>query len=148
MAKNSVNRSKEYEELYRILGAQPETRLFETMKDVFLVALALGFRDDYRKPLKANAQDGIRLDYFTDEQKSMMDLIAFAAKGDINILIEQDEIIAEKYQLIEEYANGGMQILNEQLRPIPSYDALKELVELFYEADDWSGKVDITGISV
>jgi len=41
-----------------------------------------------------------------------------------------------------------MQILNEQLRPIPTYDALKELVELFYEADDWSGKVDITGISV
>ena len=114
MAKNSLNKSIEYEAYFKSLGKpdKDQDKLFNYMKDVYMLALTVGFKYKKRKEIKKASSDPIKLDIFDEHDKVIMDIIALyenIREQDLSLLRSDRE--DEKYKLIEEYANGGMEII-------------------------------------
>ena len=114
MAKNSLNKSLDYEPYFKSLG-RPEKdteKLFSSMKDVYMLALVVGFKMGRKKPIDKSSADPIKLTIFDEHDKVIMDIIALyenIREQDLSLLRSDKE--DEKYKLIEEYANGCMEII-------------------------------------
>ena len=135
MSKNSLNKSLEYEPYFKSLGKPDKDadKLFTSMKDVYMLALVVGFKYKKRKEIKRASTDPIKLTIFDEHDRVIMDIIALYENirdKDLSLLRSDRE--DEKYTLIEEYANGGMEIL---IREICNKGArlqdLRELAESF-----------------
>ena len=128
----SLYRSDEFESYYQLLGNKSETKVFPTMKDCFMFALSLGFKLNKRLPLNKNNRDPIPPRVFTDEDMNIIELIAYTSQDDISILIAEEATIEKKCKIIEEYANGGMDIMIKKFC-LPSFDETeyRKFVESF-----------------
>lgn len=118
MAKNSLNKSAEYEQYYQIMGKGEgdNEKLFSNMKEVFMLALVLGFKNKKKKPFSKIGGDGIKLGIFDEHDKVLMDIVALYENikdKDLSLLRSDNQ--DEKYKLIEEYANGGMEIIVREI---------------------------------
>lgn len=118
MAKNSLNKSLEYEAYFKSLGKpdKDQDKLFNYMKDVYMLALTVGFKYKKRKEIKKSSSDPIKLEIFDEHDKVIMDIIALYEnihEKDLSLLRSDRE--DDKYKLIEEYANGGMEILIREI---------------------------------
>lgn len=118
MSKNSLNKSLEYEPYFKVLGKpdKDQEKLFNSMKDVYMLALTVGFKNKRRKTIKKSSSDPIKLEIFDEHDKVIMDIIALYEnihEKDLSLLT--DDRKDEKYKLIEEYANGGMEILIREI---------------------------------
>jgi len=83
-------------------------------KDVFIIALVLGFNKGKRTPIKKRLSGGFfREDTFNDDQRNLIATIAIAHKENLEILMEKNK--DELFSIAEEYANTGFPILREQL---------------------------------
>ncbi|MBK3333126.1 hypothetical protein GWK41_08590 [Persephonella atlantica] len=82
-----------------------ELKLFHTMKDLFLVAAAIGFYNQKREPLEK------KKDIFTknifDKEKDIP-FIYILALADRN---DKEAVIIDVLSIVEEYANAGIKIL-------------------------------------
>lgn len=93
---------------------------FRTMKDVFLWAAGLGYREGKRKPLKGKRTTIFRWAQFTPQTDiPLLKALAIADGGDVDVLLSQDEILT----IAEEYANAGirelrMSLLDERGQPL------------------------------
>ncbi len=128
----SLSRSDEFEAYYQLLGNKSETKVFPTMKDVFMFALTLGFRLGERRPFTKRSGDPIPPRVFTDEDMNIIELIAYTSQDDISILIAEEATIEKKCKIIEEYANYGMDIMIKKFCT-PSFDEseYRKFVESF-----------------
>ena len=86
--------------------------LFDTMKDVMLTAIALGYKNNRRVPFTKYGGDAIKEHIFKDDM-DFLNVIAVLTTKDIKILLEENK--DEKYKMLEEYAEGGMQILVDSI---------------------------------
>ena len=124
--KRPISKSEEYEKYFQRLGTQ-EDKLFLTMKDVMMVALLVGYERGVRKPFDKSGGDPIKEHLFSADDKNIMDIIALNEKNDITILLDDHE--AEKVKIIEEYINGGMETIVEEIcMPVPTMDKLVNFV--------------------
>lgn len=78
----------------------------QALHKVFIMAMSIGFNKDRRAPL-SKKKDIIRTESFTEEQKNMIKSLAVAAEDTLEILINKKKV----YSIVEEYANGGIDIL-------------------------------------
>lgn len=115
MAKTYLYKENEYEPYYKILGSKSEKneeQLFSTMKDVYMLALVIGFKNKKRKKIMKPGKDPIKLIYFDEYDKVIMDIVAlYTYINDEEISILRNDKQDEKYKLIEEYANAGMEVI-------------------------------------
>ena len=82
------------------------------MKDVYMLALVVGFKMGRKKAINKSSADPIKLTIFDEHDKVIMDIIALyenIREQDLSLLRSDRE--DDKYKLIEEYANGGMEII-------------------------------------
>lgn len=86
--------------------------LFDTMKDVMLTAIALGYKNNRRASFDKYGGDAIKEHIFKDDM-DFLNVIAVLTTKDIKILLEENK--DEKYKMLEEYAEGGMQILVDSI---------------------------------
>ncbi len=143
--KSALNKSIEFEHYYQNLGNNGSESLFLTMKDVFMLALIIGGLEKQNKPFGKIGGEPIKLNIFSPEDRNIMDLIALSVTDDIDILTKEQE--DKKYNVIEEYANGGMEILvNNITKPVPSLDNFKKFISTFSEGDNNIKKVDISDL--
>lgn len=108
------SKSEEKEQIYKNLG-KPDSKvekLFESMKDVYMMAFLLGALDEKKVPIKKKG-DPIKDVYFDEDDKLLMDLVALDMTKDINILKKKEDSNEYIHQLVEEYANGGIEKLEE-----------------------------------
>lgn len=78
------------------------------LKDIFLLALAFGYKNDVSIPIE-NDEKFLKASNFEDVLPVLLNAIALEKNaGDINILSDDDSII---FKPSEEYANAGFQIL-------------------------------------
>ena len=144
--KSGLNRSDEAEFAFQTLGNSPD-RLFENMKEVYMVALLMGFFNSYRKPLTKTSKDPIRINIFDANDKNVMDIIALMEKKDLSLLINEEEQFEEKMRMLEEYANGGIDLLEKMLfKPLPSYDGLLKFIESYAPENNDAEQVDINSM--
>lgn len=124
-------------ELYEELGKadSKKDKLFDSMRDVYMLAFLLGVRKDERKKINKKASDPIREDTFGEENRIIMDFMALEKTKDINILRKREENDDYIHNLVEEYANGGIHILYDLLGKSHDLDTLISIVKT-YEDDN------------
>ncbi|MFW9887400.1 MAG: hypothetical protein ACFFER_04420 [Candidatus Thorarchaeota archaeon] len=91
--------------------------------EVFCLAMALGFKNGLRT--KINSKDGL-IRYGTPKEKHwrLIRAVAVASSKDLGIAANIDDCVA----IVEEYANAGLQLLDETVRSTKT-DELETIVE-------------------
>jgi dnd system-associated protein 4 len=112
----------------RLKAGDESTGPFVLIADVLVFAAAFGVKRKQRIRL-SDTEEPIRQSVF-DRQgyDTMMNLIALHADSRPDSLADSDEAIEARARAFEEYANGGLAILQEELRG--ALDVLETLVLL------------------
>jgi dnd system-associated protein 4 len=100
---------------------------FETYKEVFMFAVALGFEHGERRPLSGGKKHTIRREVFSDSDLAFLKALAIAETGDVQVLGRFGEILT----IAEEYAHGGLSNLKAALkceRSIPLWELVRLLI--------------------
>ncbi len=94
-------------ELYKELaeGKDIEKAPFATMKDVFMLAVCLGYHRGQRKPIAGKQQQIFHWAQFSDQiDVPILKAIAIAVTGDVLVLSDFGQVV----EIAEEYANAGI----------------------------------------
>ena len=96
-----------------------ELSLFQAKADVIAYAASLGFNRKKRVPLEFADSSPIRKGVFeTRGFIPLLYLIAVCEKMDLKVLAETEEAEEQRATIFEEYANGGLVLLEEQLKGV------------------------------
>ena len=124
MAANRIKIAKDKADLVKALVTSNEkTAPFQTYVEVMIFAAALGAKHKKRVPLQEIAKDlsPLRQDYFSNSFTLVINLFAITQTKDINILGEDGIADDKRIHIFEEYANGGLEILQNELRGAVDY---------------------------
>jgi dnd system-associated protein 4 len=124
MAANRIKIAKDKADLVKALVASKDTTgPFKTYVEVMVFAAALGVKHKKRIPLREIAKDlsPLRQDYFTSSFVLVINLFAITENKDINILGDEQMADNQRIHIFEEYANGGLEILQSELRGAVDY---------------------------
>lgn len=129
-----VRRPRQHEPL--MLELQQEAG-FATYRDILLFAAAVGFCQKRRVPFTDAAGDRIRYEVLTGPSYSdtLVNMIAVNVVDDAEIL--DDAKVEERVTIFEEYANGGLEYIQEQcnVRHQPAALVIIELVSQAFDSD-------------
>lgn len=103
--KSALGKSATMEPYYQFLVKEG---YFDTMKDVMLLAIIIGFKNESRIPVTKYGGDAIKEHIFKDDM-DFLNVISVLSTKDIKILLDENK--EDKYKMLEEYAEGGMNIL-------------------------------------
>ncbi len=103
-----IKRSMDQQDMMQKLTAN--NRIFESYRDILVLSAVIGYLNKKFIPIKSPASDGVLMQFFTENDYDLMDMIAFAHTKD-QFVIKSDE----KYEVFASYANGGFPILIEKL---------------------------------
>ncbi|WP_174733239.1 hypothetical protein [Mesobacillus harenae] len=104
--------SKQYEEIYFHFNIKFEVKY----QDLFLLCASLGFKKDRKKPIGERGRE-FRTNYLNTRQKSTAYSIILS-DGELGKNIEafgENEFPRKSRKRLEEYAQGGMEILIEDV---------------------------------
>lgn len=122
-----VRRPREMSDLLGELtdGGHP----FPTMRDALVFAASLGWARDKRVPFE-NSAEPIRWGTMTNRlgTEDLVNMLATAATEDPEVLAAGRE--SERLEIFEEYANGGLQVIQQIMREQPARQLASLLVEL------------------
>ena len=130
--------AKDKAELVKALtSADGATGPFQTYADVVVFAAALGAKHNKRVPLgeiSKREPSPIRLEYFaTTGSDWVIKLLGVTETQDIKILsFTEEEYEFQRNIIFEEYANGGLELLQNELRGSVDYSE-RILLLLSYE---------------
>lgn len=109
----------------KLLDTKGTTGAFQTYADVIALAASLGAKYQKRLPLPEISKSEpapINLEIFISRgYDSLIQLIAVAETQDINILAQDTKAEEQRILIFEEYANGGLEKLREELRGAVDY---------------------------
>jgi len=118
--------------LFQELSAK-DTGPLEHMKDVFLLAAAVGYRKQLRRPIEDERAHVGFWHYFSEARDvPLLQCIAVAETQDVGVMGDRNAIV----NIAEEYANGGIELLAEMLHP----DRDSTLVAMATEMLDMAGE--------
>ena len=122
MQQNSTQRDRvyineSYHEIYKDLTTEKEGSLqpFKTMKDLFLFATLVGYQRGERIVLEKEIGIFTWAQFSAQEDVPILRALAIAETGDVNVLANQNELLT----IAEEYANGGIVEIQEQIAEMP-----------------------------
>lgn len=124
---NRIRIAKDKSDLVKALTqAEDNTGLFQTYADVMVFGAALGSQRKKRVSLEEISKrdpSPIAIEVFWSRgYDSVIKLIAIADSKDTKILSPSDaKIEANRINIFEEYANGGLEILQDELRGSVDY---------------------------
>ena len=101
--KYRIKRSKIYEKEMEELR---KAKIFSSYRDILVLSATIGYTNNRFKPVEKPASDGVLMQFFSNEDENLMDLLAFIKTNNQKILHS-----SEKYQYFEGFANGGFPIL-------------------------------------
>ncbi len=87
-----------------------ECGVFGQYKDILMVSAIIGYKENKYVPIEKTAQDRVLMSFFSPKDYDIMDLLAFAHEKNQSIVKDD-----KKYEIFENYANGGFPILLEKL---------------------------------
>jgi dnd system-associated protein 4 len=142
MSENRIRVAREKAELVKSLVAAPDNNSpFQFYADVILFAAVLGAKHQQRsalgeiskkEPGPINSEVFIARGY-----DAVIKLIAIAATENINVISpDRLDVEQQRIHIFEEYANGGLEILDRELRGAVDYT---ERILLMLSATDNSG---------
>ncbi|MHC5610204.1 MAG: DNA phosphorothioation-associated protein 4 [Nostoc sp.] len=135
MAANRIRVAKDKAELVKSLVASKDTTgPFQTYVEVMVFAAALGVKYKKRIPLDVISKDlsPLRQDYFTSSFTLLINLLAITETENIKILDDDNVADEQRIHIFEEYANSGLEIIQNELRGAVDYSE-RLLLILSYE---------------
>jgi len=123
-------RSSNKELVYKLL--KDKTNTFFTYAEIFVFLVAIGIKYRKRKSLEDTKLESIAYTLFSENATRFMDLVVLLETNDINSLdLSTEENIKNYIQIIEEYANGGAEILltDLEIHPEAAYELLLSFIE-------------------
>jgi len=136
---NDVKRPKEYEKMLTDLcqkGKDSNKNLFLTYKDALVFAACLGFKFDKKIPFSGNAEP-VGLHIFKGEYDPIIfDYIGIVSTKSTEIM--GDKKAEEKIRIFEEFACGGLEILEAKVYSCPG-DWRDLLLKLIFDQEEGSG---------
>ena len=97
--------------LFQQLSARDSGPL-EQMKDVFLLAAAVGYRKGLRRPIEDERQHVGFWHYFSEARDvPLLQCIAIAETRDVAVMGDRNTIV----EIAQEYANGGIDLLADMM---------------------------------
>jgi dnd system-associated protein 4 len=104
-------------DIYRELteGSSIEQAPFRTLKDVFMLAVVLGYRRGSRRATPSSSRHTIRKEVFSDNDYHLLKAIAIAATSSVEVLMSQGEVLT----IAEEYAQAGIHEIKAELLDQP-----------------------------
>lgn len=124
LSKTNISRSENYANLLATLG-NTKNSPFSTLKGALTFCALLGFNEGRKTPLGAKHASTIEWHVYMDDNLSIMFALALAETNDPKILSKSRE--PEMVQIYEEYANGGLSIVDgwlEKYNNIPIHTAI------------------------
>ncbi len=151
---HNINRSRVHEAMVQKLSMQKlpgaDRALFPTIRELLCFAALLGYSEGRRTPLDktAGVEDVSYQQFERGDAEDLIYLIALAEEKDPDILKDGEE--SRCAEIFEEYANGGLEIINDALlrrgEEYPDRAILEALKELGYLNGD-DDEPDISGVS-
>jgi len=86
------------------------SHVFNQYKDILMISALIGYNENRYVPIEKVASDGVLMQFFSERDYDIMDLIAYSHKKEQAILKKED-----KYEIFSSYANGGFPILLKKL---------------------------------
>jgi dnd system-associated protein 4 len=126
MALPRIKIAKDKAELVqRLLDEKRTTGMFSTYADVIAFAASLGVKHQRRSPITEVSQSEpapISLEVFISRgYERLIRLIAVVSTEDIKVLSSEAESAEAAILIFEEYANGGLEKLQQELRGAVDY---------------------------
>jgi hypothetical protein len=87
--------------------------------DLFLLCVAFGLREGVQRPVPPRRTDAVRLSYLQPEHFAMLKALAIVETKSSSCLLDEDEI----YDIVEQYAAGGLAFLSAELESNASFPA-------------------------
>lgn len=118
MLERRIRYAKDKSELIKkMVAAEDTTGPFKLNADVLVFAASLGLMRGRKQSLMDSVAEPIRQEVF-DRQgyDTVMNLIAVYSENDPSVLANTDDMVERRAVAFEEYANGGLEILQEELR--------------------------------
>jgi dnd system-associated protein 4 len=121
MADARVKIAKDKADLVKSLkadGADDTTKPFQTYADVLVFAAALGAKRERREPFGEFSKkdpDPIPYDVFRKYDK-VVKLLAVVATKNPRVLADNDESEESRIKIFEEYANAGLEIIDNEIK--------------------------------
>lgn len=112
-------------------GPDRQEAPFTALKDVFMLAMCLGFTKGIRRPLSGRVPNILWQTFSLQTDVPVIYAIAIADTGDVAILTENLEFLT----IVEEYANEGIRMLEEYLADRRSYP-LWSMVQMVLDERD------------
>lgn len=110
------------------------------MKDVFIFAMAIGFRLGERRKLESR-KDIADIDVFKENERILINSVAVRTEGEAKVLMDEEAV----FKIAEEFANGGINLLYEWIfqskDPVDTLD--KKITELMEQENNESIKNEI-----
>lgn len=106
--KYRIKRNADQQEMMQKL--MTGNKVFNAYRDILMISSVIGYVNNAYVPVTKPASDGVLMQFFTETDYDVMDLLAFAHEKEQAILKEDN-----KYGIFEAYANGGFPLLLELL---------------------------------
>lgn len=118
MADRRINIAKDKADFVKsLLIGENDKGLFNLQVDVLSFAAVLGANKDRKSPLGETTKEPIRQEVFYGQgYDTVINLLAVFNTNDPNILANSDEMDDKRVTIFEEYANGGLEILSEEVK--------------------------------
>ena len=118
---------KEDRELYGHDSVKSEILAGRENKEQFLFAMAIGFKNQVRRPL--DTREGfVRLEYMRPEDEALVDIVAIYDTGSADVLSDRETV----FRIAEEYAHAGIKLLYDKATSGQPGSFFKKLeIELF-----------------
>lgn len=110
-----INRNLDHDDKMRYLLR--ELRIFNSYSQILTISALIGYSNDAWVPFSNNAEP-VLMQFFSNKEQEIMNLIAYARAGNQSILQEKAKDDPDRnlmYQAFEYYANGGFPILCKKI---------------------------------
>jgi dnd system-associated protein 4 len=131
MSYRRIRRPKNQEHIYKELTDTDEFGIFQSYKDLFMMAGVVGFIEKKRKSFEGSLE-GINWNIFNlDTDETIINAIALTETQETSIINTQSsDDFNDKITIFEEYAAGGAEVLYNKLNDNPrnALDVLYEYI--------------------
>jgi len=152
MADRRINIAKDKLEFVQELMDTESKGIFKTKADVLTFAAAYGFNKNKKNPLIEIAKDPVSYSVFENSKyDTFIHLLAMDHAKDAQVLADSDDMIEKRAIIFEEYSNGGLELLQQELKGQVEYLEPMLLILLQVsssEQDDTKKDFDLSSLSI
>ena len=103
----------------------------KTAKELFLAAMAFGFKNNTRRPLKNREASGyLRTEYLSIEDRALIYAVALQEAHSEDVLSDKEEV----FSIAEEFAHGGIRILHDAITSVQLGSFDKQFEKMLHES--------------